>query len=72
MTWEVLEPIKPAGRPAEVVVKEAEDRIKAALGQSSRKSEAGFNRKITRMGFLSTHLCEAQLVPTSVGEATFT
>jgi 1-acyl-sn-glycerol-3-phosphate acyltransferase len=33
MTWEVLEPIEPAGRPAEVVVLEAEDAIKAHLHQ---------------------------------------
>jgi 1-acyl-sn-glycerol-3-phosphate acyltransferase len=29
MTWEVLEPIEPNGRPAEELVKEAEDRIRA-------------------------------------------
>jgi 1-acyl-sn-glycerol-3-phosphate acyltransferase len=34
MTWEVLEPIEPNGRPMEDLVKEAEDRIKEALGQS--------------------------------------
>jgi 1-acyl-sn-glycerol-3-phosphate acyltransferase len=34
ITWEVLEPIEPAGRLAEDVVKEAEDRIRKALGQS--------------------------------------
>ena len=33
MTWEVLEPIEPSGRPAEELVKEAEDRIKRALHQ---------------------------------------
>jgi len=35
MTWEVLEPIEPAGRPVEEVVKEAEDSIKKALHQNS-------------------------------------
>jgi len=34
MTWEVLEPIEPNGRPADELVKEAEDRIKEALGQA--------------------------------------
>jgi len=34
MTWEVLEPIEPARRPVEEVVKEAENRIKAALHQN--------------------------------------
>jgi 1-acyl-sn-glycerol-3-phosphate acyltransferase len=34
MTWEVLEPIEPNGRLVEDLVKEAEDRIKEALGQS--------------------------------------
>lgn len=29
MTWEVLEPIEPNGRPAEELVKEAEDRVRA-------------------------------------------
>jgi len=39
MTWKVLEPIEPSGRPAEEVVKEAEDEIKKELGQiSSSKS----------------------------------
>jgi 1-acyl-sn-glycerol-3-phosphate acyltransferase len=33
MTWKVLEPIEPNGRPMEELVKEAEDKIKAALGQ---------------------------------------
>jgi 1-acyl-sn-glycerol-3-phosphate acyltransferase len=33
MTWEVLEPIEPMGRPMEQLVKEAEDRIKEKLGQ---------------------------------------
>jgi 1-acyl-sn-glycerol-3-phosphate acyltransferase len=33
MTWEVLEPIEPAGRPAEQLVKEAEIRIRKKLGQ---------------------------------------
>jgi len=33
MTWEVLEPIEPAGKPVEEVVKEAENRIKDALHQ---------------------------------------
>jgi 1-acyl-sn-glycerol-3-phosphate acyltransferase len=33
MTWEVLEPIEPAGRTADDVVKEAEERIKAYLHQ---------------------------------------
>jgi 1-acyl-sn-glycerol-3-phosphate acyltransferase len=33
MTWEVLEPIEPNGRPMEDLVKEAEDRIKASLHQ---------------------------------------
>jgi 1-acyl-sn-glycerol-3-phosphate acyltransferase len=33
MTWEVLEPIEPNGRPMEDLVKEAEDRIKAYLHQ---------------------------------------
>jgi len=33
MTWEVLEPIEPNGKPMEELVKEAEDRIKGALGQ---------------------------------------
>jgi 1-acyl-sn-glycerol-3-phosphate acyltransferase len=32
-TWEVLAPIEPNGRPAEELVKEAEIRIKEALGQ---------------------------------------
>jgi len=32
MTWEVLEPIEPNGRPVEELVKEAEDRIREALG----------------------------------------
>jgi 1-acyl-sn-glycerol-3-phosphate acyltransferase len=32
MTWEVLEPIEPNGRPAEELVKEAEDRIRAKVG----------------------------------------
>jgi 1-acyl-sn-glycerol-3-phosphate acyltransferase len=31
MTWEVLQPIEPNGRPHEDVVKEAEDRIRASL-----------------------------------------
>lgn len=34
MTWDVLEPIEPNGRPADELVAEAEARIKAALGQS--------------------------------------
>jgi len=34
MTWEVLEPIEPNSKPYEDLVKEAEDRIKDALGQS--------------------------------------
>jgi 1-acyl-sn-glycerol-3-phosphate acyltransferase len=34
MTWEVLEPIEPNGRPMEELVLEAEDRIREALGQS--------------------------------------
>lgn len=34
MTWEVLEPIEPNGKPMEELVLEAENRIKAALGQS--------------------------------------
>jgi 1-acyl-sn-glycerol-3-phosphate acyltransferase len=34
MTWEVLEPIEPNGRPMEELVKEAEDRIKAYLHQT--------------------------------------
>jgi len=34
MTWKVLEPIEPAGRPAEEVVKEAEDEIRHSLRQS--------------------------------------
>ncbi len=34
MTWEVLEPIEPAGRSAEELVKEAEIRIKQKLGQA--------------------------------------
>ena len=33
MTWEVLQPIEPTGKPVEEVIKEAEDRIKTALGQ---------------------------------------
>ena len=33
MTWEVLAPIEPAGRSAEVIVAEAEISIKKALGQ---------------------------------------
>ena len=33
MTWEVLEPIEPNGRPMEELVLEAENRIKKALGQ---------------------------------------
>jgi 1-acyl-sn-glycerol-3-phosphate acyltransferase len=33
MTWDVLEPIEPNGRPAEELVKEAEERIKEKLGQ---------------------------------------
>lgn len=33
MTWTVLEPIEPTGKPIEEVIKEAEDRIKIALGQ---------------------------------------
>ncbi len=33
MTWEVLEPIEPAGKSAEDVVKEAENRIKSFLHQ---------------------------------------
>lgn len=33
MTWDVLEPIEPAGRPAEELVKEAENKIKAYLHQ---------------------------------------
>jgi len=33
MTWDVLEPIEPAGSPAEELVKEAEDKIKAYLHQ---------------------------------------
>ena len=33
MTWEVLEPIEPNGRPAEDLVKEAEDRIRLRLKQ---------------------------------------
>jgi len=35
MTWEVLEPIEPAGRPVEEVVKEAEDSIKKSLHQNN-------------------------------------
>jgi len=39
MTWKVLDPIEPAGRTAEEVVKEAEEEIKKELGQvSSTKS----------------------------------
>jgi len=34
MTWEVLEPIEPNGRPMEELVLEAETRIKKALGQA--------------------------------------
>jgi len=34
MTWEVLEPMEPNGRPAEELVKEAEDSIRKALGQA--------------------------------------
>ena len=34
MTWEVLEPIEPAGRPVDESVKEAEMKIKAHLGQT--------------------------------------
>ncbi len=34
MTWEVLEPIEPTGRPAEELVKEAEMKIKKRLGQT--------------------------------------
>jgi len=34
MTWTVLEPIEPNGRPMEELVLEAENRIKEALGQS--------------------------------------
>jgi len=34
MTWTVLEPIEPNGRPMEDLVLEAENRIKKALGQS--------------------------------------
>ena len=33
LTWDVLEPIEPNGRPAEELVKEAEERIKQKLGQ---------------------------------------
>ena len=33
MTWEVLDPIEPNGRPMEELVLEAENRIKKALGQ---------------------------------------
>ena len=33
LTWTVLKPIEPNGRPMEDLVKEAEDRIKKALGQ---------------------------------------
>lgn len=36
MTWEILEPIEPNGRPADELVKEAEDRIRKRL-----KSEVG-------------------------------
>ncbi len=38
MTWEVLEPIEPSGRPMEDLVLEAEDRIKASL-ESKRNKE---------------------------------
>jgi 1-acyl-sn-glycerol-3-phosphate acyltransferase len=34
MTWEVLSPIEPAGRPMEDLVLEAENKIRAALGKS--------------------------------------
>jgi 1-acyl-sn-glycerol-3-phosphate acyltransferase len=34
MTWEVLEPIEPAGQPMEELVREAERRIKTALHQA--------------------------------------
>ncbi len=34
MTWEVLEPIEPGGRPVDEVVKEAENRIKVAINQA--------------------------------------
>jgi 1-acyl-sn-glycerol-3-phosphate acyltransferase len=34
MTWTVLEPIEPNGRPAEEVVKEAEEKIRHSLHQS--------------------------------------
>ncbi|MDB5005952.1 MAG: 1-acyl-sn-glycerol-3-phosphate acyltransferase [Mucilaginibacter sp.] len=34
MTWEVLEPIEPNGKPMEELVLEAENRIKNALGQT--------------------------------------
>jgi 1-acyl-sn-glycerol-3-phosphate acyltransferase len=34
MTWEVLEPIEPGTGTVDEVVKEAENRIKKALGQS--------------------------------------
>ncbi|HEY8781647.1 MAG TPA: lysophospholipid acyltransferase family protein [Mucilaginibacter sp.] len=34
MTWEVLEPIEPNGKPMEELVKEAENRIKASLKTS--------------------------------------
>jgi 1-acyl-sn-glycerol-3-phosphate acyltransferase len=34
MTWDVLEPIEPSGRPMEELVKEAEERIKSSLNQS--------------------------------------
>lgn len=33
MSWTVLTPIEPAGRPVEEVIKEAEDAIRASLGQ---------------------------------------
>jgi 1-acyl-sn-glycerol-3-phosphate acyltransferase len=43
LKWEVLEPIEPAGRTAEDVVKQAENQIKASLGQvlevGSQRSE---------------------------------
>jgi 1-acyl-sn-glycerol-3-phosphate acyltransferase len=35
MTWEVLEPIEPGTTPVDELVKEAENRIKKALGQST-------------------------------------
>ena len=35
LKWEVLTPIEPAGRTAEDVVKQAENQIKASLGQLS-------------------------------------